>query len=161
MRLKTIVTSGILAALYIAFSFALTPLLTFGALQFRLGEMFNHLVVFNKKYFFGIIIGVFITNLFSPLGVYDLVFGLGQSVIALAITIAVSKFVSSYLVRMLINTAVFSVSMILVAWELNLALDLPFFATWLSTALCELAVMLLGIPLVTALNRKLKFKDRV
>ena len=36
--------------------------------------MFNHLVVFNKKYIFGIVLGVFVTNLFSPLGMYDLIF---------------------------------------------------------------------------------------
>lgn len=87
MKTKTFVANGILAALYIAVSFLIQPF-GFTNIQFRLSEMFNHMVVFNKRYFFGIVVGVFLTNLFfSPMVGYDLVFGVGQSVISLIITI--------------------------------------------------------------------------
>src|SRR5699024_7061103 len=74
IKSKTLVVNGLLASLYIAVSLAIQPI-AFSNIQFRLPEIFNHLVVFNKKYFFGIVLGVFLTNLFSPLGIYDLVFG--------------------------------------------------------------------------------------
>ena len=78
--------------MYIAISLLIAPF-GFTHIQFRISEMFNHLVVFNKMYIFGIVIGVFITNLFSPLGVIDLVFGVGQSIIALSITIFSARFI--------------------------------------------------------------------
>ena len=80
MKVKTMATSGIIAALYVAVTFLIAPF-GFTNIQFRLSEMFNHLVVFNKKYIVGVVLGVFIANLlFSELGPIDLVFGVGQSV---------------------------------------------------------------------------------
>ena len=107
MKIRTMATSGIIAALYVAVSLLIAPL-AFSSIQFRISEMFNHLVVFDKKYFFGIIIGVFVVNLFSPLGVIDLVFGVGMSVIALLFTIISAKFIQGIIQRMVFNTIVFA-----------------------------------------------------
>ena len=82
MNIRTLVGNGILAALYIAVSMLIQPF-GFTNVQFRISEMFNHLVVFNKKAIYGIVLGVFLTNLFfSPMIAYDLVFGVGQSILA-------------------------------------------------------------------------------
>ncbi|MDD1368129.1 QueT transporter family protein, partial [Bacillus sp. MHSD17] len=48
MNIRTLVGNGILAALYIAVSMLIQPF-GFTNVQFRISEMFNHLVVFNKK----------------------------------------------------------------------------------------------------------------
>ncbi|HEY4552695.1 MAG TPA: QueT transporter family protein, partial [Bacillaceae bacterium] len=72
MNIRTLAVNGILAALYIAVTMLIQPF-GFTNIQFRVSEIFNHLVVFNKKYIYGIVIGVFLSNLlFSSLGVYDL-----------------------------------------------------------------------------------------
>lgn len=63
MSTKTIVGNALFAALYIAVSALIQPF-GFTNIQFRISEMFNHLVVFNKKFIYGIILGVFLTNLF-------------------------------------------------------------------------------------------------
>ena len=63
MKIKTLATSGIIAALYVAVTFLIAPF-GFTLIQFRISEMFNHLVVFNKKYIFGIVIGVFVANFY-------------------------------------------------------------------------------------------------
>ena len=161
MKTKTFVANGILAALYIAVSFLIQPF-GFTNIQFRLSEMFNHMVVFNKRYFFGIVAGVFLTNLFfSPMVGYDLVFGVGQSVISLIITILSAKFVQNIWARMAINTAVFTFSMCLIAWELNLAFHYPFFFTWLTTAIGEFTVMAIGAPIMYAINKRLHLEDLV
>ena len=92
MNLRTLAVNGIVAALYIAVTFVFQPF-GFTNVQFRLSEMFNHLIVFNKKYIYGIVLGVFLANLFfSPMVPYDLVFGVGQSMNALLITIFSMKF---------------------------------------------------------------------
>src|SRR4051794_13281297 len=104
MNIRTLAVNGVLAALYIAVTMIVQPI-AFSNIQFRVPEIFNHLIVYNKKYFFGIVIGVFLSNLFfSPILAYDLVFGVGQSILALAITIILSKFVRNIWARMTINT---------------------------------------------------------
>ncbi|MDW0114132.1 QueT transporter family protein [Sporosarcina saromensis] len=161
MNVKTLATSGIIAALYVAVTFLIAPF-GFTNIQFRLSEMFNHLVVFNKKYIIGIVLGVFVANLlFSELGPIDLVFGVGQSVIALSITIFSAKFISGLYKRMLFNTLVFTVTMVLIAWELNIVLELPFLLTWLFVAVGEFVVMMVGIPVMIALNKRINLEKLI
>lgn len=160
MTVKTMVANALIAALYIAVSILVQPI-AFSSIQFRIPEMFNHLVVFNKKYFFGIVVGVLITNLFSPLGMYDLVFGLAHSIISLLIVIFLARFIKNSWVLMSVNTLVFTFNMFIVAFELHLAFELPFFITWLTTAAGEFAVMAVGIPVMQALNQRLHFKREV
>lgn len=158
IKVKDIVTGGIIAALYIAVSAVIQPF-GFTQVQFRVSEMFNHLVVFNKKYLYGIILGVFLTNLFfSPMKAYDLIFGVGQSLIALGITILCSRFIKGLWARMMVNTVVFTVTMFFIALELHLAFNLPFFFTWLTTAAGEFVVMVVGMPVMWAINRRVHFE---
>lgn len=160
MKTKTIAISGIIAALYVAVSLLVAPF-GFTAVQFRVSEMFNHLIVFNKKYFFGIVLGVFVTNMFSPLGLYDLTFGVAHSIITLSLTILASKYIKGNLGRMIFNTIMFTFTMFIIAFELNLALDLPFFYTWLTVAAGEFVVLAVGIPIILALNKRLNFKSLI
>jgi len=142
MNIRTLAVNGVLAALYIAVSMLIQPF-GFTNVQFRVPEMFNHLIVFNKKYFIGIVIGVFFSNLFfSSLGVYDLIFGVGQSILALSMTILVSRFVKNIWARMIINTIFFTMTMFLIAIELNI-------------------VMVVGIPIMHALNKRINFKNLI
>lgn len=157
MKTKTLATSGIIAALYVAVSLLVAPF-GFTAVQFRISEMFNHLVVFNKKFFFGIVLGVIVTNIFSPMAAYDLIFGVAHSVISLSITIFASKFIKGHIPHMIFNTVVFTFMTFIIAFELKLAFDLPFLYTWLTVAAGEFAVLVVGIPVITALNKRLNFK---
>lgn len=156
MKMKTLTVNGIIAALYFAVAMAL-PFLAFGAIQFRIAEMFNHLIVFNKRYIFGILAGVFITNLFSPLGVPDVVFGLGHSAISLFLVIVLAPKLKTLTQKMILNSVVFTFTTFIIAYELLLVFELPFFYTWLTVAAGELAVLLIGIPVFIALNKRLKF----
>jgi len=160
VKVKTTAISGIIAALYVAVSLLIAPF-GFTNIQFRVSEMFNHLVVFNKKYFFGIILGVFLANLFSPLGIIDLVFGVGQSIIALSITILSAKFINGIIKRMIFNTLIFTFTMFIIAFELNLILGLPFVFTWITVAAGEFIVMAAGIPIMIALNKRLNLKKMI
>lgn len=161
MTARTLVINGLLAALYIAVSVVIQPF-GFTNVQFRIPEMFNHLIVFNKKYFFGIVLGVFLTNLlFSPLGMYDLIFGVAHSAISLFIIILLARCIKNIWVLLIANTFVFSFNMFIVAFELNLALELPFLFTWLTTAAGELVVMAVGIPIIYALNKRVRFDKQI
>ncbi|MBU8880397.1 QueT transporter family protein [Bacillus sp. FJAT-29790] len=161
MNIRTLVGNGVLAALYIAVSMLIQPF-GFTQIQFRVSEMFNHLVVFNKKYIYGMVLGVFLTNLlFSPMKAYDLIFGVGQTMISLLITIACCRFVKNIWARMVVNTIVFTITMFLIALELHLAFGLPFMFTWLTTAIGEFIVMAVGMPIIYALNKRVNFEKLV
>ncbi|MGG2092808.1 QueT transporter family protein [Bacillus sp. S13(2024)] len=161
MKIKTLVGNGILAALYIAVSMLIQPF-GFTNIQFRISEMFNHLVVFNKKYIYGIVLGVFLTNLFfSPMIAYDLVFGVGQSIVALLCTIVSMRFIKGVWARMIFNTVVFTFTMFLIATELHLAFDLPFLLTWLTCAIGEFVVMAIGAPVMYFINKRVQFEKFV
>ena len=48
-RVTVVVTNGIIMALYLALTILVSPVAS-GAIQFRISESLNHLVVFNRKY---------------------------------------------------------------------------------------------------------------
>ena len=76
---RQIAILGLVATIYIIMSLA-QPL-SFGVLQFRLGEMLLVLPFINKKYSFSLIIGCLIVNLFSPMGLVDILFGTSSTVL--------------------------------------------------------------------------------
>lgn len=157
MNIKTLTVNGVLAALYIAVSALIQPF-GFTNVQFRVSEMFNHLVVFNKKFFFGIILGVFLTNLFfSPMRLYDIVFGVAHSAISLGLIILLSNYTKNTLLLLTANTIIFSINMYIIALELYLALGLPFLFSWLTTAIGEVIVLAIGIPIMYSLNKQVHF----
>ena len=162
MHIKTLVTNALIAALYIAVSLIGEPIM-FMNIQFRIPEIFNHLIVFNKKYFFGIVLGVLVTNIFSPLGMIDLVFGLGHSIISLLIILLLARYIKNTLVLMITGTLVFTFNMFIIAYEIYLVSEMPISFTWmwLTTAIGEFTVMAVGIPIMYALNKRLQFNKLV
>lgn len=160
MKVKFMATTGIIAALYVAVTMLVAPF-GFTEIQFRVSEMFNHLVAFNPRFAIGIILGVFISNLFSPLGWYDLVFGVTHSIITISIFILICKFVKNIVARLVINSLLFTFTMFIIAFELNLALELPFLWTWLTVAVGEFVVLAVGAPIMYTLNKRLDFKKLI
>ncbi len=157
MNSKTMIVNAIVASLYVAITLLIQPI-AFLALQFRISEVFNHLIVFDKKYFFGIVIGVFISNLFSPIHL-DIIFGVMHSIISLLITIIIIRFIKNIWIRMLINTSVFTFMMFIIAFELHLTLKVPIFETWLWTSIGELTVMIFGMPIMYYINERINLKN--
>ncbi|WP_374963966.1 QueT transporter family protein [Lysinibacillus sp. RS5] len=160
MKIKFLATSGIIAALYIAVTL-LVGSFGFSEVQFRISEMFNHLVAFNPRFAVGIIIGVFISNIFSPNGILDLFFGVGHSMITLGLFIFICKFVKNIWARLVINTLLFTCTMFIIALELNIVLEIPFFWTWLTVAAGEFVVLAVGAPIMYLLNKRLNFKNLI
>ncbi|SEL12563.1 Uncharacterized membrane protein [Carnobacterium iners] len=161
MKIKSLVTNAIVAALYVAVTAILAPI-SFGAIQFRVAEMFNHLIIFNRKYIFGIVSGVFISNLFfSTIVGYDLIFGVGHSLLSLLITSKLIKKVSNVWVKFFINTLIFTALSSLIALELYLAFSVPFWFGYLTVGIGELGIMAIGAPVMLYLDKKVHFNERI
>ncbi|WP_409021587.1 QueT transporter family protein [Dellaglioa sp. P0083] len=160
-RVNQVIINGLIAALYIVL--AVVPgmvNMASGAIQFRLSEGLNHLVLFNKKYIWGVSLGVILFNLFysSPL---DVLFGGVQTIMGLLIVIFVSPKFKKMWQKMLLNIMVFSFTMFLIAIMLNITANLPFWPTYGTTALSEFVIMTITAPIMLVLDRAIHFDKRM
>lgn len=148
-----------IAALYIALTLAVSPVAQ-GAIQFRISEGLNHLVVFNRKLRWGVLAGVVLFNLFfAEFGLVDVLFGGGQTFIALSLSALMHRYIKSVPKRLVLNIVFFTVSMILIALMLTMMLGLPFWMTYATTALSELLIMSLSAPIMYGVNKVLKLEN--
>jgi uncharacterized membrane protein len=145
--------------LYVVLSFILP--FSSGAIQFRLSESLNHLVVFNRKLMWGVFGGVLVYNLFFGFGILDVLFGGSQTLLALTLTALLQNIIKNVKLRMVLNTLFFTASMFLIALMLNITLDLPFWPTYGTTALSELIIMTISAPVMYYINSKLHFAEKV
>ncbi|EAD2410195.1 QueT transporter family protein [Listeria monocytogenes] len=159
-KTKFLSTTAVIAALYVAITLTLGAF-SFGVIQIRLGEMFNHLVVINKKYIVAIVIGCGIANLFSPLGIIDVFIGTTGTFIFLSISYLVTRKIKNLKVRLLINTIVISVSMFTVALELNYFYGSPFWLTYLSVAVGEAISMSIGAVIIYQIQKRFDLKKQI
>ena len=71
---RMLVISAIIAAVYTAVTMVLAPI-SYGPFQFRLSEILVLLAFIDRKYIPGLVLGCFLANLNSPLGILDPVLG--------------------------------------------------------------------------------------
>lgn len=160
-RTKTteLVKIAIVGALYVALSLIVAPF-SFGAIQCRLSELFNHLVIFNKRYIWSVILGCVIVNLFSPLGMYDLIFGVAGSLLSTFGIYAMTKWVDKFHknwglpTKLVLSSIISAVTMFPVAIELMLVSHVPFWITYATTAFGELVSCLIGALIIYAVNKR-------
>lgn len=158
-KTKKLVLNGMIAALYIALTLAVSPVAQ-GAIQFRISEGLNHLVVFNRKLRWGVLAGVVLFNLFfAEFGLVDVLFGGGQTFIALSLSALMHRYIKSVPKRLVLNIVFFTVSMFLIALMLTMMLGLPFWMTYATTALSELLIMSLSAPIMYGVNKVLKLEN--
>lgn len=146
---KTITINAIVATIYFLLTF-LSPM-SFGGVQLRLAEVLVLLCFFRRDFTFGCTIGCLLSNLFSPLMPWDLLFGtLGTLLSCLAISLCRHLFVAS-LFPVVINAFV-------VGGELAIIMNEPFWVNVGMVAAGEfIAVSLLGYGLFWILKNNRTF----
>lgn len=138
--LKLLTVNAAIAAIYFVLTVLLEPF-SYGQIQFRISEILMVLILINFKVAPGIVLGCFAANFFSPLGIWDVVFGTFATVICLILMFIFKK---KLFIALLAPTIVGSA---IVAVMLNLILDLPFLATLIYVVVGEGAVLyLIGVP---------------
>lgn len=147
-KIMNLTKIGITAALYVVLALFVAPF-SYGAIQFRLSEMFNHLVDFNKRYIYALTIGCFIVNMGSPLGPIDMVVGTSATFITAVIIYQINKHVSNLKMKLLVSTLVPTlIGMLPIALELHYIQHLPFWLTYGTAMLGEFGSCLIGAILV-------------
>lgn len=160
-KVRFLAINAMISALYIALTFLVFPIAG-GAVQFRISESLNHLIVFNKKMLWGVLGGVIIFNMmFAEFGWIDVLFGGTQTLLSLLLTASLEKRILSIKKRLVANTIIFTASMALIALMLNLFANLPFWPTYATTALGEAVVMTIAMPIMYWLNERIHFDKQL
>lgn len=149
----TLVKMSLVTALYVAITLFLA-VISFGVVQIRLSEMFNYLAIYNKRYILAVTLGVMLANLFSPLGLIDVVVGGLSTFIVLVIVHYVTKKIQHPIWKFIVTGLICSFSMFTIAGQLALLFDAPFWATWLAIAIGELVSMSVGGVIMYLVSQK-------
>ena len=155
-RVSELAKVALVAALYVALTFV-SP--SYGAIQCRFSEIFNNLTVFNKRYIAAVTLGCFIANLWSPLGIVDIVFGTLGTVVMTSLSYFLSKRVSSVPAKLAICVAVCTLMSWSVALELHIVSQAPFWMTYLTVGIGEFIATAFGAVITYILSSKLDLTD--
>lgn len=147
-KIQFIVSQAIIASLYVVLTVVIGPF-SYMAIQLRISEILVLLCFYKKDYIVGLTLGCFIANLFSPMLIYDITLGLLATVLSL---ICVSKSKNLYVA--IIFPVLFNG--LLVALELTLAYELPYFISVLEVGCGELIAMLIGVLTFKLLEKNQK-----
>ena len=143
---KEVAINAMIACVYAALTIACSSI-AYGGIQFRISEILIFLAFYNKKYIPGLIIGCFLANLPSPLGLADMCFG----TLATAITcLGVYKIKNIYIAGLF--GAI--VNGLIVGAELYFVLNLPFVINAFYVFIGEFAVLMIGAYLFRTLEKK-------
>lgn len=145
--------TSLVAALYVAVTLVLS-VISFGAIQLRLSEMFNYLALYNKRYVVAVTLGVVLVNFMSPTWAMDVPIGGISTFLVLILCRAATKKIANDILKMVITAVIFAVSMFTVAGQLTIMLDLPFWPTYLTVGLGELLSMTVGGIIIYFINKK-------
>lgn len=153
---------ALVAALYVVLT--ITPPLnaiSYGAYQFRVSEMLNFLAFYNPKYILAVTLGCMIANFYS-FGMVDVVVGGGSTLAFVTLGVYLfKKYQQETMVNGLFNKAFFyfsfffAASMFTVALELKIVAQAPFFLTWFTTGIGELASLLIGSLVISSIAKRI------
>lgn len=144
ISVKLIVVNAMIASVYAALTLAISPI-AYSEIQFRLSEIMVFLAFYNKKYIPGLIIGCIIANLFSLMGLLDVIFGTISTIIV-CITMYVIK--NRYLAAII--GAI--ITGLIIGGELWYAYQIPYLINALYVAIGELIVLIIGALVFKAIE---------
>ena len=152
---------AIVAALYVVLT-VVPPfnLISYGPYQFRIAEMFNLLGFYNRKYIIAVTLGCVIANFFS-FNMIDVVVGSLSTLVFVGSGVYFFdrfKILGGLFDKSHVFFAFyFSFFMVTIAAELTLVTQAPFWATWFTVAMGELASLLVGAILIKKLAKVIDF----
>lgn len=155
MNTKKLTKAAAVASIYVAMTMLL-PMLGYGPIQFRISEILTLLAFYNPIYVPAITVGVAISNLASPLGMIDVIFGSLHSLISLWCMSRTKNIWHASLYPALFSFII-GAEIVLFSPE-----PLSFIAVSLQIMTSELIIVtLIGVPVFKILERHPIFRDIV
>ncbi|MDF9867843.1 putative membrane protein [Bacilli bacterium PM5-3] len=145
---RQLVILGLCVTIYVVLSLAVQPL-SFGMVQFRLGEMLMVLPFINKKYSISLIIGCLIVNLYSPLGIVDILFGTTSTAL---MCLFISRVKNNWTIPIIAGVLTGT----MIGAELYFVLEIPMSLTiiMLSVGAGEVVTVSLGVIIFDIIKKK-------
>ncbi|MBR1683935.1 MAG: QueT transporter family protein [Clostridia bacterium] len=149
LNTRSLCVAAMIAALYAVITLA-TPVLSYGAgtgWECRLSEALTMLAVLFPEAVPGLTIGCLVSNLLSPVGALDIIFGtLATLIAAIGSWHLRDHLVLAALCPILSNA-------VIVGFILSISYGLPLFFTMLQVGVGEAVAVIVGCVLVTAFKR--------
>lgn len=152
LSVKEAVVNAMIACVYVVLTLAIEPF-AYGAIQMRISEVMVFLAFYNRKYIPGLVIGCFVANMFSTMGVWDMIFG---TLATLIVCIAMYQLKNLYLgaiVGGLVNG-------IIVGIELTMVFHDPFYINFFYVFVGEVIALLIGAIIFKILEKNENFMKK-
>ena len=145
ISVKLVVINAMIAGVYAVLTLAISPI-AYSEIQFRLSEIIVFLAFYNRRYIPGLTIGCIIANLFSPMGMLDIVFGTLSTIIVC---------IDMYLIknRYLAAGAGAIITGMIIGAELWYAFNIPYVINAIYVAVGELIVLIIGALVFKSLEK--------
>ena len=148
--------TALIAALYVVVTVMLA-VISFGAIQLRLSEMFNYLALYHKRYVVAVTAGVVLANFMSPTWILDVPIGGIATLLVLLLCRRVTRNIKSDVLKMGVTAIIFALSMFTVAGQLTILYGFPFWLTYFTVGVGELLSMTVGGIIMHSLHKKIDF----
>lgn len=136
LSVRLIAINAMIAGVYAAFTLALSPIAYLGV-QFRLSEIMIFLAYYNKKFIPGLVIGCFIANIPSPIGLMDIIFGtLSSLAVCIAIYYIKNKYVAAFVGALITG--------IIIGLLLHIAYEIPYIINAFYVFVGQFFVLIIG-----------------
>ena len=136
---------AVFAALYVALCFAFAPI-SYVGIQFRIAEILLLLPFYNKKYCVPVILGTFIANMFSPIGIVDVIFGTAATILVCLIIMLLKD-------KNFISFAAALINGIIIGLELYFVFGEPLLLSMGTVAVGEFVVVQMGVVAFAGIER--------
>lgn len=157
-KIKDMVVSASVAAIYVVLTWLLGSL-SFGPIQFRIAEALVLLCFFDKKYFLPLVLACILSNLMSPFGIYDVLFGTLATVLSLLCTMKSKNIIIASLFPVLFNGVIVSTEIMIISGVFELEV---FLFNFLTVALGEfVCVSIFGVLLFSILQKNKGFMKMI
>lgn len=145
-----IVSNATIAAIYFVITYLSTPI-AFGQIQIRIAEAMILLCFFRRDYWIGLTLGCLLSNLTSPLGWPDIVFGTSATLI--------SSLLVAYASPCLLIGVIYPVvaNAFVVGAELYFIQELPFWINVAYVGVGELIAVSLGYAFLMIMKKRKGF----
>lgn len=153
-NIKDLVINASVAAIYIVLTLAFASF-SFGPIQFRIAEALVLLCFFNKKYILPLTVACLISNLMSPFGLYDVIFGTTATLLSLIFISKSKNLMVASLFPVLFNGVIVSLEISLINGIFELEV---FLFNFLTIAIGEfVCVSVFGVILFSFLKKNNEF----
>lgn len=140
-NVQFITKTAVIAAVYVAITLVFAGI-SYGQIQFRISEILTLFAFIDPLYIPGLTIGCALANLGSPLGILDIVIGTIATLLSLLYIAFIRKhFVNNTKSLIIASLGPVIFNGLIVGWELNYLLQLPYVITAIYVAIGEFVVV--------------------